>query len=231
MAKPLVIFGSAEIAALAKFYFESDTDREVCCFSVDDDYLDKVSFEGLPLVPFSELVKRYPPHEFDAHVALSYVKLNSLRREKYEQMKAVGYSMASYVCSKSVIWPDAVIGENCFILENQTIQPNVIIGNNVTLWSGNHIGHGTRINDHVYLASHVVVSGHCVIGERSFIGVNATLKDFCNVGNDCFVAMGADVTVDMADGSTAMGRSASIFNSDDRRSKAVKKKFFKFEDC
>ena len=103
MAKPLIIFGSAEIASLAKFYFENDTDRKVCCFSVDDDFLDNDSFEGLPVVPFSELVRRYPPDEFDAHVALSYVRLNSLRQEKYEQMKAIGYSMASYVCSKSVI--------------------------------------------------------------------------------------------------------------------------------
>ena len=227
MAKPLVIFGSAEIASLAKYYFENDAEREVCCFSVDDDFLDNDSFEGVPLVPFSELARRYPPDEFDAHVALSYVRLNNLRQQKYEQMKAAGYSMASYVCSKSVIWPDAIIGDNCLILENQTIQPNVTIGNNVMLWSGNHIGHGSRIEDHAYLASHVVVSGHCVIGERSFLGVNVTLKDFCNVGSDCFVAMGADVTVDMADGSVALGQSANVFDADDRRSKAVKKKFFK----
>ena len=36
MSKPLVIFGSAEIAELAKFYFENDSNRKVVAFTVDD---------------------------------------------------------------------------------------------------------------------------------------------------------------------------------------------------
>jgi hypothetical protein len=40
------------------------------------------------------------------HVALSYQKLNRLRQAKYEQAKAAGYTLASYVCSKASVWPD-----------------------------------------------------------------------------------------------------------------------------
>src|SRR3546814_726615 len=112
------------------------------------------------------------------HVALSYNRLNQLREDKYHSAKAAGYRLASYVCSRSVVWPDLSVGDNCFILENQTIQPTVKIGNNVMIWSGNHLGHGTQIKDHVYIASHVCIAGHCVIGERSFMGVNATTADF-----------------------------------------------------
>ena len=42
-----------------------------------------------------------------------------------------------------------------------------------------------------------MISGHCTIGERSFLGVNSTLRDFCSVGKDCFVSMGADVGRDI----------------------------------
>src|SRR3546814_4532198 len=65
------------------------------------------------------------------HVALSYNRLNRLREDKYHSAKAAGYRLASYVCSRSVVWPDLSVGDNCFILENQTIQPTVKIGNNV----------------------------------------------------------------------------------------------------
>lgn len=226
MGRPLVIFGTAEIAALARYYFENDGDRRVSAFTVDDSFVQADSFEGLPVVPFSEAVSRYSPAECDMFVALSYRGLNRLRQDKYEQAKAAGYRLASYVCSKSVTWPDLSIGDNCFILENQTIQPTVKIGNNVMLWSGNHLGHGSVIADHVYFASHVVLSGHCRVGERTFIGVNATIKDFTSIGEDCFVAMDASVTRDLEPGCVAVGTPAEIFGADDRRSRALKKRYF-----
>jgi len=227
MSKPLVIFGSAEIAALAKFYFQHDSDRDVVAFTVDDEFVDKDSFQGLPLVPFSEVTKLYPPDKYNMHVALSYTKLNQLRKDKYEQAKLAGYTLASYVCSKSVTWQDLVIGDNCFILENQTIQPSVRIGSNVMIWSGNHLGHGSEIGDHTYIASHVVISGHCKIGECNFLGVNSTLRDFCNIGDSCFIAMGASVGRDMPNGSVALASQADVFTEDDRRAKALKKLYFK----
>lgn len=227
MEKPLIIFGSAELAELAKFYFENDSDYRVAAFTVDDGFAVGDSFQGLPLVPFSEVLKRYPPTDFEMHVALSYTRLNRLRQEKYVQAKAAGYKLASYVCSKSVTWPDLSVGDNCFILENQTIQPGVRIGSNVMIWSGNHIGHGTQVGDHSYIASHVVISGHCKIGQRNFFGVNATLRDFCTIGDDCFIAMGASVARDMPDGAVALDTMAEIYEADDRRAKALKRMYFK----
>jgi sugar O-acyltransferase (sialic acid O-acetyltransferase NeuD family) len=227
MAKDLVIFGSAEMAELAKFYFENDSDYRVVAFTVDDGFVQSDSFMGLPLIPFSQICARFAPERHAMHVALSYTKLNRLRMEKYQQAKSAGYTLASYVCSKSVTWPDLAIGDNCFILENQTIQPTVKIGNNVMIWSGNHLGHGSAIADHTYIASHVVISGHCKIGERCFFGVNATVKDFTTIGADCFVAMDASITKNMADGAVALGTPAEIYNADDRRAVALKKMYFK----
>lgn len=226
--KQLVIFGSAEIAELAYYYFTHDSDFGVAAFTVDDDHHDADMYCGLPLVPFSECIARYPAETHQMHVALSYTKLNRLREDKYHQAREAGYSLASYVCTKSVTWPDLQMGDNCLILENQTIQPTVKIGNNVMIWSGNHLGHGSVIDDHAYISSHVVISGHCTIGKRCFLGVNATIKDFTNIGNDCFVAMDASVTKHLSDGSVALGSPADILPADDRRAAVLKKKYFKF---
>lgn len=225
--KKLAIFGSAEIASLAHFYFRHDSDYEVVAFTVDDDYVEADSFEDLPLIGFSEFQKRFPPGEVSLHVALSYVRLNSLREEKYKAAKAAGYELPSYVCSRSVTWPDLSVGDNCFILENQTIQPTVTIGNNVMIWSGNHLGHGTAIKDHAYIASHVCISGHCVIGERTFMGVNATTADFTKIGADCFITMDAGVVRDVPDGAVVLGSPATVLPPDDRRAQSIKRKYFK----
>lgn len=227
MTKPLIIFGSAEIASLAKFYFTHDSDYDVAAFTVDDDYVTADTFEGLPVIPFSEVCDKYAPDQYGMHVALSYMKLNQLREAKYNQAKDAGYELVNYVSSKATVWPDLVIGDNCFILEDQTIQPTVTIGNNVVLWSGNHIGHGSQIADHTYLASHVVVSGHCKIGQRCFFGVNATLKDFLVIGDDVFIGMDASVTKDVKDGAVVLGSASTILEKDDRKARALKKSYFK----
>ena len=227
MSKPLVIFGTAEIASLAKFYFLHDSEYEVVAFTVDDAYIESDTYEDLPVIPFSEITEKYSPAEHEMHVALSYTKLNQLREEKYHQAKKAGYKLASYVSSKATSWPDLSIGDNCFILEDQTIQPTVKIGNNVMLWSGNHIGHGTHIGDHTYLASQIVVSGHCKIGQRCFVGVNATFRDFLTVGDDVFIAMDASVTKDLPSGAVAIGTGCDIFEADDRRAQKIKKSYFK----
>ena len=214
------------LARLARFYFEHDSNYEVIAFTVDDANIEAKEIEGLPVVAWSEVSARFPPGDHDMFVALSYRGLNQLRAEKFSQAKSAGYRLATYICSKSVTWPDLEVGENCLILENQTVQPTCRIGNNVFLWSGNHIGHGSVIEDHVYLASHIVISGHCQIGTRSFLGVNATLRDFIKIGADCFIAMDASVTQDMPPGSVALGQPATVHNADEKVARMLKRKYF-----
>jgi len=228
--RDLVLFGSSEIAELAHFYFSHDSDYRIAAFTVDDAFVVEDTFCGLPIVPWSEAQTRFGPETHDCHVALSYMKLNRLRQAKFEQVKAAGYTLPSYVCSKSVSWPDLEMGENCFILENQTIQPTVKLGDNVMLWSGNHIGHGTHIGSHTYFASHVVVSGHCRIGERCFFGVNATLRDFLNVGDEAFIAMDASLTKDVEAGSVVLGAPATVFGPDDAKGRKIRNNYFGLND-
>lgn len=207
--KKLVIFGGGDIGQLAHYYFTHDSDYEVVAFTVDRDYTKEKTFCGVPLVPFDEVARQYPPAQHSMFIALSYAQLNQLRREKYEAAKKLGYTLATYVSSHATILSDA-IGENCFILEDNTIQPFVTIGNNVTLWSGNHIGHHSTIADHVFIASHVVVSGGVSIGEASFLGVNATLRDHITVGSRCVVGAGTLLLDDAADETVFIGNGTEV---------------------
>ena len=190
MTKKLVIFGTGDIAQLAHFYFSNDSDFEVVGFTVDAEYIESDVFCDLPVIPFESLVSKYPPSQFTMFVALSYSKLNLIRKEKYLSVKQLGYKLASYVSSHATVLNQGSIGDNCFILEDNTIQPFVTIGNNVTLWSGNHIGHHSLINDHTFIASHIVISGGVSIGEQCFIGVNATLRDHIVVGDQSIIGAG-----------------------------------------
>jgi len=119
--------------------------------------------------------------------------MNRMRENIYNQAKAKGYKLISYVSSKATRFNNE-IGENCFILEDNTLQPFTNIGNNVVLWSGNHIGHHGIIKDHVFFTSHIVLSGHCVVEPYCFFGVNATIRDYMHLAEGTLVGMSASVT-------------------------------------
>lgn len=196
MRKPLVIFGSGDIAQLAHHYFSTDSSYEVVAFTVDANYIKGSEFCGVPVVAFEDVAKKYPPDSYDFFVALSYSKLNAIRKEKFLAAKKIGYNLVSFISSRATVLNEGKIGENCFIFEDNTIQPFVTVGNNVTLWSGNHIGHHSVIHDHTFIASHVVVSGGVEIGEQCFVGVNAALRDHIKIGERCVVGAGALLLAD-----------------------------------
>lgn len=206
MTLKLVIFGTGDIAELAHFYFSTDSNYEVVAFTADAEHIKETEFCGLPVIPFEDIKESFSPEEHSLFVALSYSKLNSIRKEKYLAAKALGYNIASYLSSRASILNQGRIGENCFILEDNTIQPFVVIGNNVTLWSGNHIGHHSTIKDHTFIASHVVISGGVDIAEQCFIGVNATLRDHIKVGEKCVIGAGVLLLNDAEPGGVYIGQ-------------------------
>ncbi|MBD1912375.1 MULTISPECIES: acetyltransferase [unclassified Leptolyngbya] len=192
----VVIFGTGDIAQIAHFYLAHDSEHEVVAFTVNREYLSDRTFCGLPVVAFEEVEQHYTPGKYTMFIAVSYAKLNQVRTEKYEQAKAKGYSLISYISSRATHWGDTQIGDNCFIFEDNTIQPFVKIGNNVTLWSGNHIGHHAEIEDNCFITSHVVISGGVKVGKNTFIGVNSTLRDHITVGAYCVIGAGSLILKD-----------------------------------
>jgi sugar O-acyltransferase (sialic acid O-acetyltransferase NeuD family) len=189
--KPLIIFGTGDIAQLANYYFQTDSQRSVEAFTVDREFLKDDSFEGKPVVAFDALPKIYPPSRYDLFIALSYRDLNRFRQSKYIAAKNIGYQLANYISSHCSYLSQFPPGDNCFILEDNTIQPFVKIGSNITLWSGNHIGHHSTVDDHNFISSHVVISGHCHIESNCFLGVNATIHNNVHIKKENIIGAGA----------------------------------------
>lgn len=188
--KKAVIFGSGSFAEIVYYYLTHDSLYDVAAFTVSQEHLDKDNLFDLPILPFEEIEKQYPPEQYEMYIAVGYTKVNKIREDFYHKAKEKGYRLLTYISSNATLLSKN-IGDNCFILEDNTIQPFVHIGNNVVCWSGNHIGHHSIIEDHCYITSHVVISGHCTIKKRTFIGVNATLRDKIVIAEDNVIGAGA----------------------------------------
>jgi len=209
----VVIFGTGSFAEVAYYYLSKDSLYDVVAFTADKDLITETEKFGLPVVPFEEVEKLYPPDEFKMFVAIAYSKVNKVREEKYNQAKEKGYELISYICSKAIVWDNVEAGDNCFIFEANVIQPFVKIGNDVIIWSGNHIGHHSIIEDHCFIASHAVISGHCKIEPYCFIGVNATLIDGRTIAKECIIGADALIVKNTEKGGVYGGHPATLLRT------------------
>jgi sugar O-acyltransferase (sialic acid O-acetyltransferase NeuD family) len=197
MAK-VVIFGSSDIADVVYFYLTRDSEHEIVAFTVDEDYITADTFQGLPMVPYEKLEEYYPPDRYQLFIAISYLKVNQLRKSKYLNAKSRGYKFISYVSSKA-FYHDTPVGENTFIIERNLIQPFVSIGNNCILLGPNYIGHHSVINDHCFLAADISIGGGVTIGESTFIGLNATIRNSISIGKENIIGAGSIILRDTED--------------------------------
>ena len=104
---------------------------------------------------------------------------------------------------------------------------SLIIGNNVEICANSHIargslsdtiiGNGTKIDALVHIAHNVVIGENCeitggavfggsiTVGKSSWIGLNSTIKNKLNLGNNVLVASGASVINDVPDNDIVAG--------------------------
>lgn len=206
----VVLFGTGFMAEVAHFYLTKDSRYKVVAFTVDRSHLTEKEKFGLPVVPFEEVSRLYPPNKNKFFVAIGYTNQNRVRATKYFEAKKEGYELISYVCSKAITWDDLEIGDNCFVFEANVIQPYVKIGNDVIIWSGNHIGHHSAIGDHCFVTSHTVISGDVRLGPYCFVGVNSTLTDGLRVSEGDLIGAGALLVKDTEPWSVYVGAPARV---------------------
>ena len=62
MKKSLVIFGMGDLAQLAHYYFDADSEYETVAFTADSDYIKDPLFCGLPVVAFEDIFDTEQSH-------------------------------------------------------------------------------------------------------------------------------------------------------------------------
>ena len=213
--KKLVIFGLGDFADIAFEYFNADSEYQVVAFTVHENFIIESTKFGIPVIPFEKLNSFVDPGSHSFFAAVLYMKMNDFRMELALAAKKMGFSLATYISSRSFVWENTTIGEHCFIFEENTIQPFVSIGFNNILWSGNHIGHHSHIGHSCFISSHVVLSGSCTLEGSSFIGVNSTLSNNITIGSRTWIGPGALITKNVPAGSLVSSMPSKVRELDE----------------
>lgn len=209
--KKLVIFGNGQVADIIYDYFKNDNNFEVISFCVDDKFYLKKKHFNLPVIPISKLKKYYPPKENYIFVALSYSNINQKRKEKFNQLKKMGYSFANLIVSKSSLPSSVVIGKNVAVLDSKCIQPFTQIKDNVFIWNGTIIGHHSVLQNHCWITSGSNIGGNSIIGEKSFLGLNSTVGNMVKIGKNCFLGANSLITKNLSSNRVCVNKDTNIF--------------------
>jgi len=190
MAK-LIIYGNTPAAVQSHFDFTNDTEHEVVAFTVLNKEMKGTEFLGLPLVPFEEVESLYPPDEHQMFIAVYFNRVNSVRMKIFDEAKGKGYTLASYISSKAIVWEDLVIGENCMICDGANIRPFTTIGKNTFIMPNAVVGHDAIVGEHCYLAIAAVMLASSKVQDRCVIGANCTILNGVTVARECVISAGA----------------------------------------
>lgn len=205
----ILIFGAGGYAELAHYYFSHDSDHEVVAFTVDGEYVEDPSYKGLPVVPFEEVPRRFPPAEFGMFVAVGLGQVNQLRARKVAETQAAGYTLCSFVSSKASTAADFVARPNTMVMEHCFLHPFVHIGFNTVVWANTRIGFHTQIGDHCWLVAPIF--GESVqVGDYSFVGLNATIAPRRTIGKSNVIGAGALILEDTKDGAVYKGVASTV---------------------
>jgi sugar O-acyltransferase (sialic acid O-acetyltransferase NeuD family) len=198
MAEQLLIYGNGQMAELAWARFRRDPRHSVVGFAVDRSLLGEGELCGLPVIPFEEVERRFPPSAVRMFVAVGPVRNNHIRADRYLRAKSMGYRFASYVSPRAVIDPAVRIGENCSIGDNVVVDPYVRFGDDVWIGTGAVIGHHSELGDHCFVGVNCTVLGSVRIGAYSLVGAGAVIRDRISLGDGSIVGVGATIVRDTA---------------------------------
>ena len=208
--RKVVIFGISDFASQVSFYLKNDSDFEIVAYTVNAEYNKTETFLDLPVVDFEDVQEKYPPTEYALFIAIGYHKLNKTRETKFNEAKAKGYQLISYICSRNSYWNDLKVGENCFISEGNIFMQNVKIGDNVIIAIGNKIGHDSIIEKNCFITSNVMIGGFCTIKKNTFIGLSAVIKDKITIGEHNILGAGSILLKNTKNGSSFLTKSTPL---------------------
>lgn len=192
MKKRCVVFGANDFGSMLRFYAEKYMDIVVDAYTMNRRYITERKRDGLPVVEFESISRKYQPEEYSFILAIGYRAMNDIRKEIYYQIKRKGYELVN------IIHPSArleclQIGDGNIILENVVLAYGTKIGSGNIIWNGCQLSHESTVGDFNYFSPSSVIAGKTIVKNNCFLGIQSAvrggniLEDYTLIGAGSYI--------------------------------------------
>lgn len=130
---------------------------------------------------------------------------NALRRELFERLRALGFSLPVVRHGSAVLARTAEVGAGSQVLAAAVLGAGVTLGEDVIINTGAIVEHDCRIGDHVHLATGCALAGGVTVQRAAHVGIGACVLQGVTIGEGAVVGAGAVVLRDVEAGDTVVG--------------------------
>lgn len=172
-----------------------------------DDFLEETEYYGTRRIHFESCEKVASKEETEFIIAVGEP---SARKLLLDRIKSRGYNLATLIDNSAIVSETALISPGCIVNANAIISSNVILDENCLVMYQAIIGHDAHVKSCSVICPKSTVGGNSIVGERCFIGINSSMKQGVNLGDDVIVGMGSMVFNDVEANNTVIGNPARI---------------------
>lgn len=155
-----------------------------------DDVTDRRELYGSAVMPFDELASRRSPGEVEFVVAVGEPASRELL---FDRVEARGFGFATIVHPSAFVSPSARLGRGVFVKMQSIVSAEAVLEDNVFVQANVIVGHDVRVGRHTQVSAFTHLAGHAEVGQRCYLGVRASVREECRMGDDVVLAMGAVV--------------------------------------
>jgi acetyltransferase EpsM len=133
--------------------------------------------------------------------------------EYYLKIRSLGIPedrWANIVDPSAIISLSVALGSGVYVGPATVLEPGVSLGNWCAMLGSVYIAHDTCIDAYTACANSVSIAGGVRVGVATFVGANATVREYLQIGRYAVVGMGAVVIRDIPEASVAVGNPSRI---------------------
>ena len=213
MADKLLIYGAGTYGKIVYHDIKQfGTEQfDVVAFVMNEEYINEKTLYGLPVVPFENIEKRYPPDVYRMLICCGYTVMRN-RKAMYDKALAKGYALPNYISSKAILETVPEMGNNNIILANAVVGYEGKMGSDNIIFQNTWIGHEFTIGSHSIIGFGSSIGGRANIGDLSYLSIGVTATGRIYFGNECLCGVGSNIIKDVEPYSTVVGNPARVIS-------------------
>lgn len=124
-------------------------------------------------------------------ITIGQIKTPQLRRKLFAKLQKCNALIATVISPRAYISKHASVKEGTIVMHDVLINADAKVGKNCIINSKSLIEHDAVIEDHCHVSTSAVLNGGVTLREGSFLGSNATSKEFVSSTNNAFIKAGS----------------------------------------